>query len=1282
MNRLKKCLIFIITFLLIIFIKNISYSYSVGEEIELSERDLMKSDDKYCVANDKGFGDEENGGLDKKHKFQIVQYIKIDGSVSVGFNGATVNSSSNAILAAILAGPLQKGYGAYNNYRPAQQALYNFWDTWIADVGASVYGLGDFNHNTGNTGKSHGPLAAYYEQVARNYIANGTTCSVEIYFLRYCGPLGAGTLQEIIIAIPGETPPDEPPPEINDYDGYIIISGKVWVDGSAGKANDINGTYGDSTDSPLEGIKVTLRDKNGNEFVGGSSARTNSSGEYSIIVNYDSSRTVYKLYEDPETVRQKLVDGAYVEFEYDGIKYTTVSTNISGTNTSKAMENENERISFDNNHTVINPSTNTTNQMLIATTKTVINSFGNYSYITTEEQPVTTLYCNADGESITYTSTAPKGTYTKTNPNGAWLEPVIVNNQNMHNTGDNGYYTDDLTKPIYDRVIIGYDEMLEPIYGDWYFTGTYEQKYIPPTEWYWCSTGHALEGTTITNLHIMNVNLGLFEREQPDIALTSDIQQVDVTMKNQKYSYIYGEKGIESTDTLFFDTTVKFQNKYTYTYRRPVNPADIAYVNENNTEDLKVQVIYKVVFKNQSNTLPVTVRELINYYDLNYTVLECKVGDLNKGNTGQSQVANYNSTIFQDLNIVINPQASAELTIKYDVSQNAIKGLLTQNATLNNIVEIYSYSTQYGSNTLCAGQRTADSIGKVGYAYAGVDVDSQPGNAGVYFDQANNRLDASNYQDDTDIAPSFVLERDPEYKTLSGNIWEDTATDESLDNNERLGNGIKDENENIVANVKVELLKVNDDGSTELAKLYRIDNGIVSSYDAVTYTDSDGNYNIIGAVTDNYIFKFTYGDNNIDGGYGATNINGNSINARNYKSTIVVEPVKSVINGTNTSNKWHLSLNNDQIISIAVDDLEERKNIDKSLINSNFEDKHNISAYSKPFKMQVEFTENPYSDVDAGGGTFSKKLSIFNFGIIERSRENIVIDKTMSNLKITLANGQILIDGNPYTDHLDYVKALGNTITSRNVKARDKLVSIEIDTELIHGAKIDMTYAVTVTNNSEHDYDYEVGNSYYYFGEKSSLPLIKTTIEQVVDYVDDELTVTTDGENSDWTIVDWDYLLNNGYINSKLNPNGTDPDRIENKNYTILVTDAFKNVTTEPGNNSKTIYMHVSKLLGNQENEYTYENHVEIIQIGGKIARTIDSVRDDGTQVEKESVPGNYKPTDASRDHEPDDDRIIARITPPTGLLDNIGTYIIVLTISLLVIGIGTYIIKKKVLGK
>ena len=1283
MSKIKKYLIFIIAFFLILFIKNISYSYSVGEELLLSENDMRSRNDIYCVAHKKRFGADELGGLDQDHRFQIVRYVKIEGENSIDDQGRTANKEENAILAAILAGPLEKGYGKNENYKPAQKALYQFWDTWITNVGIPDHKIDGFDHESGNSGVD----GSAYLQEAKNYIQNGTVCNVEIYVLRYIGDenedadnFGVGALQELIIAVPGN--PTPPPTVIPQYDGYILISGKVWVDGEAGKANNINGTYGDSTDKGLGGIRVTLRDSSGNLFGPGTSTTTDSSGNYTITVNYTGKNSPYQLEENHDVVEERLKNGAYIEFEYDGIKYTTVRNSPTGTNTSKAKEDQTGRNNVDKQYTVVVPNQNTSGATVSASTKGVI-SFGSYSNMHTETRSVCIDYCHSNNSH----------TYTDSNDSSIVHNAEGIGLHLIHEGYDYKYIR---TLPD------GTEQEWGPFDNPQSFGEGWKEIAIrDTTEDIYCDRahpgGHSITPATITNLCITDVNLGLFVREQPDIALTSDIQQVDVIMKNQKYSYVYGNKGIDSTDQ-FFDTQVKFQNKYTYTYRRPVNPADVAYVNQNGTNDLEVQVTYRVLFKNQSNTLPVTVRDLITYYDLNYTIIECSSGTAGGKSGGQN---GYYSSTINNLNIVINPQASAELTIKYDISQTAIKGLLNQEATLNNVVEIYSYSTQYGSNTLCAEQWSGGTLGKTGWAYAGVDVDSQPGNASVYYDQSNNILNVTDasYQDDTDIAPSFVLVKDTEYKILSGNVWEDTATQESLNNNERLGNGVKDGNENVVANIKVELLKVNDDGTTEIAHIYTAENGTASSREAITYTDSNGNYSFgnndtnvgqkEGVVTDNYIIKYTYGDD-INGGASTINHidnNGNvtassPINARNYKSTIITtEPVKSVINGSNTSDKWHLTTQDNA--SIAVDNLTERANVDsQSLINSNFTNKNNMSAYTKPFRMQVEFTVDQIANVDANGGSFPKDLSIFDFGIIERPRENLVIDKTTSNLKITLANGQILIDGDPYNDNLDYVKALGNTITSRDVRVRDKLISIEIDTELIHGAKIDMTYAITATNNSEHDYDYMYGDSYYYYGEKGSLPLTTTTIEQVVDYVDDELTVTTDGENGDWTIVDWDYLVNNGYIDPKLNPNGTDPDRIENKNYTILVTDAFKNVTTESGNNAKTIYMHVSKLLGNQENEYTYENHVEIIQIGGKIARTIKEVKPDGTQVEKQYKPGNYKPTDASRVHEPDDDRIIARITPPTGLLDNIGTYIIILTISLLVIGVGTYIIKKRVLGK
>ena len=55
MNKLKNYIIFLITFFLILFIKNISYSYSLGEVHNISENDMTATNNIYCVANAPGF---------------------------------------------------------------------------------------------------------------------------------------------------------------------------------------------------------------------------------------------------------------------------------------------------------------------------------------------------------------------------------------------------------------------------------------------------------------------------------------------------------------------------------------------------------------------------------------------------------------------------------------------------------------------------------------------------------------------------------------------------------------------------------------------------------------------------------------------------------------------------------------------------------------------------------------------------------------------------------------------------------------------------------------------------------------------------------------------------------------------------------------------------------------------------------------------------------------------------------------------------------------------------
>lgn len=1035
------------------------------------------------------------------------------------------------------------------------------------------------------------------------------------------------------------------------YDGYIEIKGKVWEDKSDGKANAINGVY-DDDENGLGGIKVTLRDANGKQFDATSYTKTANDGTYTIKVNYDNSTNVYKLYESEESARARL-NTAYVEFEYDGMTYTTVKTAATGANTSKAIENETARNTFDNNHSTVNSSTTHpdkwTDKTITAITKNVI-SFKTYSDTENKKSTETLKYCNKDG------------TYIRTNPKGAWNAILTEKTDHSKHTSKNC------------PVMRTYDVDVEVI---------------------------------------NNVNLGLFKREQPDVAIYSDINKVDVTMNDQHYTYLYNviSKNFDQNDANYM--RVKYQesdniysNPAVYNYKRELNPADIAYINQVDGDAMSVQITYDVVVGNLSTTVPITVHDIANYYDSRYELL---TQGWNSSDGKGFKVA----TNAQDLNIRVEPgHESKAIQLTYNINVEAIRGLLNQDATLHNAVEILSYSTEYGENTLYAEQRTG---GRTGKDYSGYDYNSHPGNAGIYVDKATYTdrdgvlyenvpiLKETINEDDSFVAPSFILCKGKE-KLLSGNVWEDS--DFNSDDEYRIGDGKKTEGEQNLANAKVELYKVNDDGTVEQAKLYYTDGKEATP--AVTYSDSEGNYTFggddYGVVTDRYFMKFTYGEG-IDGATDSK-INDFNVNARNYKSTIISAEtlLYNLFEGTDSNDEWHLNISKGY--SVAVDDIEKRVLIE-DLQYDNFGNTIYMEAYSKEFAMQVEFdpsTEKTSQVAENGRTEFGNELSVFDFGVIERAREDIYTEKTIENVKVTLANGQILTQGNPNNSgELSYAKATGFNRFSNSADSRNehyKRLIIEMDQELIQGAQLDITYSLKVTNDSEKEYDYYLGDTaevcadptkydptkvrteFYYFGTYSSSDkLINSSINCLVDYVDTDLEYKW--ENADrWQEKTASELLDEGYISQKTH------DAIAN-DYKAYITEQYAELA--PGESSELEYAYASRVLANTEDNYsnTFENHMEILKIDAKTARTIKE-----TGKIKLYKMGNYVPsigerkinTDISNEsaglHEQDDDKVEVIVTPPTGEINNIITYTIVGLAGLLIISVGIIIIKKKVLTK
>lgn len=352
-------------------------------------------------------------------------------------------------------------------------------------------------------------------------------------------------------------------------------------------------------------------------------------------------------------------------------------------------------------------------------------------------------------------------------------------------------------------------------------------------------------------------------------------------------------------------------------------------------------------------------------------------------------------------------------------------------------------------------------------------------------------------------------------------------------------------------------------------------------------------------------------------------------------------------------------------VGVEYSEVKENSGFNQKVSYTDYKDEYNLDngkiVVIKDGKIVLAdtfYAVNPYQD----------------FGIIERPRQQFETNKRISNIKVTLANGQVLINGNPYKTIPDaelydswneIEKTADNALPY--VKALPSSVLAEIDNELLQGATLEVEYTVSIKNDSELDYEYTTNSDYYYYGTKLPGQELKRVIKKVVDYMDDNL-VYDENNNSvaGWNKVTADQLSawQEGDITKKLVSDEVKADI--NKGYTISITDQFARNELKAGE-ATSIKIYGSKLLASNENGIGASNHVEIVETARKIYG---------------ATPGNYDPKTATpnKPYESDDDMTRVNITPPTGLTDN-RTFIISLAAIVLVVVVGEiYFIKKKVL--
>lgn len=715
---------------------------------------------------------------------------------------------------------------------------------------------------------------------------------------------------------------------------------------------------------------------------------------------------------------------------------------------------------------------------------------------------------------------------------------------------------------------------------------------------------------------IKYINLGLYEREQPDIALVKDLYNVNVAINGYNHIYEYANRfNNQGEYGDGFNVGVKFGNKYgNMSYTRAIYEADKEYTSSDKSKELKVYVTYKISMKNESSNLQVQVNNIVDYYDSNYTLIKTGTGIDEKGNV-TGDISNSGSQSYNDKyqKVIINTNSkiehnkSADVYVQFELNRDAVLKILNDKENLDNVVEINSYSV-------------FDTDGKV---YAGIDTDSNPGNAVPG--------DTTTYEDDTDSAPGLKLVVSDKAREMTGKVFLDSTSNELKTGEVRQGDGMYTDGEKGIKDVKVTLKE-----NIERGKVYE------------ATTDENGDFYISGYIPGDYTLTYTWGDKEYI--------------VQNYKGTVYD---KNRYDANVTNKEWYKTDVNTRYTD-AIDNYNTRKKIDAEIAkvtNKTATTIKTMDSTTPTMGISVEYTTTTTAEVaddikEERGDKFNCpdfKIENIDFGIVERARQDLALRKRVNTFKVTLANGQVIADmtidekGN-ITGERNHVTYMGPSSSTGN-----GFVKLELDNELIQGATVEVEYEIKVTNNSELDY---VSEDFYKYGIKSGNE-VTITPTSIIDYLDKNWGFEAE-KNKEWTVKSLDEIKNIVAKEVYENEDSTIADK------TILYTESLKDEKLKPTESAK-VNLNVSKVLSNSD-EISLDNESEITEL----------TKDGGSKPI--STPGNYIP---GQEETKESDESIAEtviVTPSTGA--NLGFIVPVMigVIALVILGAGVVIIKKKTL--
>lgn len=627
-------------------------------------------------------------------------------------------------------------------------------------------------------------------------------------------------------------------------------------------------------------------------------------------------------------------------------------------------------------------------------------------------------------------------------------------------------------------------------------------------------------GVSNSKEELLNINFGIKDREQFDMNLRKDLVKVDLHINGKSHTYNYpgGEQDLE----------VDIRGTDIPDYNRAIRSSDLQYKAaaqyDQDPDKLQVIVTYKIQLRNQSvGKITGYVTDLADYYDTSYEYIR-SYDENEKDITWeqQSDISGSGKTYHTMHTTALADQGIDDkkwIFVEYKVTNDALRALLEEgSSTKENFAQISGYRNTYREERKDLNGQVITNAGE----NAGlIDVDSTPANLNptdsrvqefvayskteeyqALGGEEKTKQSMAIFEDDADAAPGLkLIVDDANKRRLTGTVFEDAALAEKLKNdNERIGDGTYEDGDNLVNQVKVQLICTNGDVEVKEAR-----------------TNDQGAYEFTDYIPGDYTVKFTYGDYE---SLIAVQPNSEMYTGQDYKSTIYQE--------SNYSDTYWYNNNIDTKINDAKDDQTRREEVNKysedlkytnaTVLNSTAQtdeatlrtlaDKTNMNANTAQMSMEIEYV-----------GQENTEYSVRNidFGIIERPRSDIYVEKTVSNLKLSTAgDGQTIFNSN---------QSVSNLTWKPNTRENRGLIQATVDENLLHGATLELTFSIKVVNTGETDYDDE---TYYNTGVITDVNKIVTLDPAVVaDYVSNNLSFDI-SKNSGWQEITDKTVLTSG----------------------------------------------------------------------------------------------------------------------------------------------------------